>query len=167
MTDLDLAIKRGSELFIPHHERKYGGRYPIWAAVELLPFGSVSKLFHVMELKDQWAVASYYNGAHPMFLRTWIRTAVYLRNICAHYGRLYNKRLKVTPKLLRRWRTVVGHNSLFAGVLVLRELCPSQGQWQQFVDALGDLVRTNDLYVDLTKMGFPPEKWRSLLRTGR
>lgn len=166
MNALDMAVNRGGELFIKHHNTKYDGQYPIWVAMELLPFGAVSKLFHIMALEDQWLVASYYGGARPEFLRTWIHTAVHLRNICAHYGRLYNRPLKVTPKLFRRWRTVVRHNSLFAGILVLREICPPEEQWRQFVDGLGELIREYDFFVDLTTMGFP-ETWSPLLRTGR
>ena len=165
MDALNTAIKRGGELFVKHHNTKYGGEYPIWVATELLPFGAVSKLFHIMTIEDQWLVASYFDGTRPEFLRTWIHTAVHLRNICAHYGRLYNKPLKVTPKLFRRWRTVVRHNSLFAGVLVLREVCPQKDQWQRFVDGLGELIREYDSFLDLTKMGFPGT-WGPFLRTG-
>ncbi len=166
LTDLNSAINRGSEVFIRHHETKYGGQLPIWVAVELASFGAVSKLFRIMSSQDQRNVASYYNKVHPPLLITWVHTAVYLRNICAHYGRLYNRHLKVTPRLLKRWRGIFPPNSLFAGILVIRELCPSESQWFRFIDDMGALVREYDAYVDLVTMGFPAV-WRHLLKAGK
>lgn len=57
--------------------------------------GGTPKFFRIMSSEDQRNVASYYNQVRPPLLITWVHTAVYLRNICGHYGRLYNRHLKV------------------------------------------------------------------------
>ena len=164
MRELRKAIRRRDEVFVKHHELRYSGRYPIWVAVELLSFGSVSKLFQNMTPSDQKLVAKYY-GVPPEYLRTWIHTAVYLRNVCAHYGRLYNKPLKVAPKRGRRWRGVP-HNGLLVSFLALREMCSVTAQWTDFVTQLDALFTQYASSVDLAKMGFTSD-WLHLLQTGR
>ncbi len=164
MCDLHKAIQRGDEIFITHHESRYAGRYPIWVAVELLSFGSVSQLFQNMIPNDQKLIANYY-GVPPEYLRTWIHTAVYLRNVCAHHKRLYNKPLKVAPKRGRRWREVP-HNGLLIAFLALREICPNSALWTEFVTQLNALIVQYTASLDLAKMGFTSD-WLYLLQTGR
>ena len=77
---------------VKHHNDKYGGSLPIWAAVEISTFGTMSKLYKNMLPADQAAIAKQFDLT-PTLLNSWLRAFVEVRNICAHYGRLYNKAL--------------------------------------------------------------------------
>ena len=47
----------------------------------------------------------------------------YVRNICAHYGRLYNAKLSKTPILYREYtQSGIGNNRIFGVLLCLKQL---------------------------------------------
>lgn len=75
--------------FVKHHLRKYDGKFPVWVSVELMSFGNLSSLFSILKDEDQKAISNYYN-TDPKYLKNWILCLVEVRNICAHYTRLYN-----------------------------------------------------------------------------
>ena len=49
--------RQGALPFVRHHKIKYGGQFPIWAAVELFTFGMLASLFDIMKESDQRAVS--------------------------------------------------------------------------------------------------------------
>ena len=47
----------------------------------------------------------------------------YVRNICAHYGRLYGAKLTKTPKLYKEYlNQVISNNNIFASIINLKIL---------------------------------------------
>lgn len=86
--------------FVKHHIKKYNGRFPIWVSVELMSFGNLSSLFSILQDDDQKAIANYYK-TDAKYLKNWILCLVEVRNICAHFTRLYNMPLKENPKLYK------------------------------------------------------------------
>lgn len=48
------------EPFIEHHKEKYGGRVPIWVAIEVWDFGLLSRLFGGMKHSDKNRIAKKY-----------------------------------------------------------------------------------------------------------
>ena len=166
LDELKKAIESNQEVFVEHHLTKYGGQFPVWVAVELLSFGVVSKFYANMLIEDKKAITSKYYNTTTDYLSTWIRTAVHLRNTSAHYGRLYNKFLKVTPKLHNRFKNKLENKLLFTGLFVLRELAPSQKEWLSFVTNLEALIEEYSHVVDLAVMGFPDD-WESYLRDNK
>ena len=53
-----------------------------------------------MKHEDKKAVAQIY-GVKYTYLESWIEHIAFVRNICAHYGRLYNVNLSKTPALYK------------------------------------------------------------------
>lgn len=49
-----------------------------------------------MKNADKKAVATTFGIGYTYF-ESWIESIAYVRNICAHYGRLYNAKLSKTP----------------------------------------------------------------------
>ena len=49
-----------------------------------------------MKHEDKKVVARIY-GVKYTYLESWIEHIAFVRNICAHYGRLYNVNLSKTP----------------------------------------------------------------------
>lgn len=155
--------RKGQELFVEHHDTKYQGQFPIWAMVELLSFGSLSKFFGNLKRPIQKDIANHYYGVPPLYLRSWWRTLSHTRNICAHHGRLYNKRLTLSPELFPDDKTRMGNSRIFAVIFVCGIICPSDQEWLTFETSLEALMDEYEDVVELRRVGFPPD-WRRLLR---
>lgn len=154
-------VRRQSALpCVRHHKAKYGGHFPIWAAVELFSFGMTSTLYKCMLPKDQEAVAKTYH-TDAKHLSSWVLCFVEVRNICAHSGRLYNTALKQTPMLYSDQAQYANPNKLFPVLLVLKKILDGQAIWETLAIGMSAAV---DQYsdADLSCMGFPAE-WKTLL----
>ena len=135
--------RQGALPFVRHHKIKYGGQFPIWAAVELFTFGMLGSLFDLMREGDQRAVSREYDLS-PEALSRLIAAAVDVRNICAHYNRLYNQILPDQPLLLV-FAHALGRERVFARLLTGLSL-----------------LEADYPEADLSLCGFP-EDWRAVL----
>ncbi len=150
--------------FVIHHMQKYQGHFPIWVAVELFTFGNLSSLYSIMKPDDQKQIAQLY-GTRPLFLRSWILALVEIRNICAHYGRLYNMPLKQTPHIYNNSKKYIlpGLNKLFPALITIKRMLSANEQWASFEKDLENLLTDYSDVVRLSYMGFPPN-WREALQ---
>lgn len=91
-------LKQSREDFVAHHAQKYGGRLPVWAAVELLDWGSLTYLYGFSPRPVQDTVADACGLTAPQLL-SWLKALNIVRNTCAHHGRLFNRVHTIAPKL--------------------------------------------------------------------
>jgi len=84
------------ESFVKWFGKKYEGKLPIWAAVEVLQMGQLAGLYRGLELGDRDAVASDFGMTAKVF-RSAIAAFNSIRNISAHHSRLWNRTLVVSP----------------------------------------------------------------------
>lgn len=96
--DYETELSQSREDFVVHHHDKYGGRLPVWAAVELLGWGSVTYLYGYAPRGVQDSIADACGLSAPQ-LSSWLKTLNLVRNTCAHHGRLFNRVHTFTPKL--------------------------------------------------------------------
>lgn len=91
---------RSRELFVQHFAATYREYpdLPIWMLTEVLSFGALSKMFAGMHRVDQREIAFRY-GLQPQFFESWLHHFVYVRNICAHHGRVWDRLWSVKPRL--------------------------------------------------------------------
>lgn len=94
------VLLQSREDFVAHHAEKYGGRLPVWAAIEILDFGSLAHLYGFAPQDVQRFVADACGLSAPQ-LTSWLRALNVMRNICAHHGRLFNRVHTIVPKLPR------------------------------------------------------------------
>lgn len=94
-----------SEVCIRHY-RRTGEPVPIWAAVEILPFDTVSRMISLH--RDTAALRELY---HSLGVRANLRTSseiihamVYLRNLCSHHSRLWHREMVIVPPVTRVMR---------------------------------------------------------------
>lgn len=92
-------ISRSKEDFIKHYKNKYGLPLPIWVVCEIWDFGTLSSLFAGMKIEDQDAIAKKYGIKNGRIFASWLRSLNYLRNVCAHHSRLWNRNIVDQPKL--------------------------------------------------------------------
>lgn len=86
------------EDFAEHHHRKYGGRLPVWAATEILDWGSLTYLYGFAPRHVQDVIADACGLTAPQ-VSSWLKTLNLMRNTCAHHGRLFNRVHTISPKL--------------------------------------------------------------------
>lgn len=150
--------------FVKHHETKYNGKYPMWVAIELFTFGNVASLFSIMRDDDRLAIAKLYNTS-PNYLKSWILSLVEVRNICAHYGRLYNMPLKQSPRLYKEFKQHQNNkpNKLFPVIITIQRILCSNTDWDNFAIRLESIM---DEYFDVVKLSFIgfPQNWKAILK---
>lgn len=143
------------------NENYEGGELPIYALVEVFSFGTLSKFYKNMLNRDKKAIAKSF-GVGYTYLESWLESISYVRNICAHYGRLYNAKLSKTPILYREYtQSGIGNNRIFGVLLCLKQLLKNDTHWKFFVDNIEILIEKYE-YVRIDTMGFP-DNWKSLL----
>lgn len=163
LDDIEEEIRRNSKApFVKNfHDNYEGGNLPIYALVEILSFGTLSKFYKNMKNQDKKAIAKSFGVGYTYF-ESWLESISYVRNICAHYGRLYNAKLSKTPILYKEYSEVgIGNNRIFGVLLCLKHLLKSNDHWNLFVDKI-ELLFDKYESVDIKTMGFT-ENWKELL----
>lgn len=128
-------LNRARERFLEHFRAKYIGypRVPIWMASEVMSFGTLSVMFKGMTASTQNRVAARL-GAHRSVVASWLHSLSYVRNLCAHHGRLWNRELAIKP-LIPSGRpdwAPVANNRVYAVLCIARHLttpCLGGADW--------------------------------------
>ncbi len=103
--------KRSREDFILSFKLSYNDVLPpAWMMLEISSFGSLSYLYQNLNPgKSKRAIAKHF-GLDDKTFSSWLHSIVYVRNICAHHSRLWNKMLSISPALPAKpnlqWLTV-------------------------------------------------------------
>ena len=166
LEELDKAVMRSShEAFVAHYEKKYTSekRLPLWMLAEIMTFGAMFTFVKNFKKPLQKELARSF-GIPGEVLISWLTTLNYVRNICAHHGRLWNRELAIKPYIPRAgkypdWHTPVSvpQHRIFGVLTILRyfmTLTAPQSHWTCRLMALFKQ------YDELPKnvMGFP-ENW--------
>ena len=110
------------------------------------------------------AIADFF-GIKDVVLVSWLHTLAYVRNICAHHARLWNKDLripvKVPKKTTNKWLSGQNHNNrkmyiILAIIAYLLDIITPHNSFRKKVRGLMAKYDT----VDITAMGFPDD-WLS------
>jgi abortive infection bacteriophage resistance protein len=155
------------EDFVRHYFTKYTSEtdLPLWMACELMTFGNMLTLFRHVEKPIKQAIAAEY-GVADVVLESWLLSLNYIRNICAHHSRLWNRGLDNKQPTIPRARkhpqwhvpVPISGDRMF-GVLtvlhfLLRRVAP-QSHWKDRFAGL--LAQYPDIPIRF--MGFP-DNWQ-------
>ena len=161
MNKFNIEVRREDDLaFVRHHQTKYGGKFPIWAALELFSFGMIAQLYAMMTEDDQWAISREYRLT-PEEFSALIGAAVDVRNICAHYARLYNQPIEDHPILPPKYAQY-DSDLVFPVVLMLRVAAGGHRVYSDMIRGIRQLAEDFP-QADLALCGFP-ENWEAVLR---
>jgi len=139
-----------------------GGQIPLYALVEVISFGTLSKFYKNMKNEDKKAISSQY-GINFIYFQSWLENLSYIRNICAHYGRLYYVKMTKIPRLYKPYiKEGISNVRFFATLLVIKHLMQNQKQWHNFIQTLELLIREYPC-VRLNYIGFP-KNWTDMLK---
>ena len=129
------------EVFIHHYYNEYDTpEYPpAWMVAEILSLGSWSKVYeHLSVSKDRKIISREYDLA-PATLQSWLHSLTFLRNVCAHHGRLFGRKLPLPPNKAKNL-PITGDNYLYSFVCVvwylLKTISPNSSWLDQFHDEL-------------------------------
>ncbi len=160
-------IDRSKDTFIVHYKTKYDDPVhpPIWMTAEIISLGQLSKWLGNLKLRpDRQAVSKPY-GLDEKVLVSLAHHLTYVRNICAHHGRLWNKQFTVTmtvpnsPAALKLAMNPASERRLYNTLAVLGYLMGIVAPGTQWRQQLFELIASNP-FIDLAAMGFP-EDWQS------
>lgn len=98
---------------------------PIWAAAEVMTFGSLSRFIGGLKRKDRKTLAKFYN-LNSEELATMVHHLSYVRNVCAHHGRLWERyhQIKLLLPNTPEWQgsNKIDNARLFCTLVFLRVL---------------------------------------------
>ena len=161
MNKFKIEVKRQDDLaFVRHHQQKYGGQFPVWVAVELFSFGMLAQLYDMLTEHDQWCIAREYSLT-PEEFAAFIGSAVDVRNICAHYSRLYNQPIDDTPILPLKYKPYES-DRVFPVLLMLKFAAGNHRVYGDMIRGIAQLAKDFP-QADLSLCGFP-ENWEHVLR---
>lgn len=102
LATLQKEVDRSDETFIKHYKKKYTKptQPPSWMSLEVASMGTLSKIYQNLKKgAEKQTVSDNFGLPDFTFLENWMFCFSSLRNICAHHGRLWNRRLSAIPKL--------------------------------------------------------------------
>lgn len=99
--DEEVDRSKTGEVFLQHFFGKYDEEAtpPAWMTFEVLSLGLMSKFYQNIRASHpaKKAVARHFGVSQPVVFQSWIRSITYVRNICAHHSRLWNRILTNKP----------------------------------------------------------------------
>jgi abortive infection bacteriophage resistance protein len=96
LDSLQKEIDRSHETFIEHYKDKYTqpSEPPCWMSLEVSSMGLLSKIFQNLKKgPEKKAITAHFGLKDISVIENWILCFSTLRNICAHHGRVWNRRL--------------------------------------------------------------------------
>ena len=167
-------ISRSNDVFIEHNFDNHDGAIPIWAAVEVMSFGTISKTIKNMKTGSNTAFSELIknykfknsnerdiNPSKDMFT-SWIQAVSIMRNICAHNSRIYNRSISTRPQLI--YSDVIHphprYNGLYQIMLSMKYLRPTEDSWTAFITDFKQLLNNYSDVCDIRRLNFPSD-WES------
>lgn len=171
MSAIASEIARSNDVFIKHNFNEHEGEVPVWAAVEVLSFGALSKIIKNLKTGSGSSysilVSNYQykskkgnlvNPSQKMFA-SWVQSVSVLRNMCAHNSRIYNRTIHTAPEILDadKITPLPVHNGLYQILLAMKYLRSSDEEWTVFVEEFDELIQKNNSVISLTAMNLPAD----------
>ncbi len=161
------TLKNSSEVFIKHYKKTYSSPVdpPAWMSFEVCSLGLLSKFFaNTRKGEVKRAITRYYDLKSEDVLVNWFTCLTFLRNVCAHHGRVFNRRfskLRIPKKSSvnsNPWQNATKFKlySYLCVVVFLLDVISPQHNFRASLRAL--LHRFDE--IEPHAMGFP-SNWKS------
>lgn len=146
LDEIDRATGQSREAFVAHFRAKYTSErdLPLWMAAEVASFGTLLTFFRYLNHAESRQLAAAY-GLPGKVLQSWLFSLNYIRNLCAHHARLWNRELSIKPLIPQndpQWQVPAppDNRRVYAVLCLLRamqrHIAPQSG-WHQ---RLGQLL---------------------------
>ena len=184
--DYDLLIEDIDKLLdknkrtncIRNFQEKYTDKYPpYWILAQLVTFGTLSKIYSSLPPTDKKEIAKMLKVNDELLSRSLLLLS-YVRNICAHYARLWDNDNSVTPPNIKlnplEPSSIFNYNfhkngknsatffPIFYLITLYLHILYPQSKWCSIVDQkIQEYEKATDSLVSFKTMGFFDE-WRNL-----
>ncbi|MBI3417940.1 MAG: Abi family protein [Verrucomicrobia bacterium] len=114
-------LPKSKDVFLRHYFQKYSAPElpPSWMISEILTIGKWSILYkHIRPITDQAMISGKFGINYKIFT-SWLHSLTYLRNLCAHHSRLWNRRFAIHPRIMESYRMHMEPNHTFCAQAVM------------------------------------------------
>lgn len=158
-------VERSREKFIQHLTHSYAESLPpVWAVCEIIPLGLLSRLYsNIKPIATRSAISRTY-GVDQQVFESWLHHLHFLRNLCAHHSRVWNREFVITSEVPKskpqalRGQFQHGSRKLYNSLLILLHLMDVIAPHHQWRQRLIGLIDTHAMPT--AAMDFP-EDWRT------
>ena len=165
LANLKAELDRSDDDQILRFKANYSNQFPpAWMTMEVTSFGTLSMLYKLLRPGiSKRRIANFYGVSDSVF-ESWLHSIVYVRNICAHHSRLWNRTLRIQPLFPRKTTNVfidtpVANNRLYYILAIMQYLLRIVNPATTFALRLSSLINEFP-QVDIAAMGFPAD-WES------
>ncbi len=162
MRQVDIAVEQSKEEFVRHYKATYTSEthLPIWMLTELMPLGALSRMTEGVKKSLRKQIARDFDISQSQ-LTSWMEALTYVRNICAHHSRLWNREMSLKPELLKEWKALgISNTRVYCIFLVLAHILHHASPHSRWKDMLMHTILKRP-FVRVSAMGFPPN-WAEL-----
>ena len=164
ITKIKKDIDHSCEEFVRLHIQKYSGDMPFWKTCEVIPFGTASILFEGLNNYTKRKIANRYGLSAIVFEKA-IAHLCYLRNLCAHHSRVWNRTMAIKFEIPKAKNVPAFHSphtisnvKFFGSISLLKyfmDIIAPQSKWLENFLKLMD----ENPNIPLNSMHFPPN-WK-------
>lgn len=158
-----------TEMFLQHYKDKYDSPQnpPCWIDVETMYFSHLSHICKNLKNRADLAGISYYFDLPPYEFCSWLHAMSFVRNICAHHARLWDRKMNITPAKLefsKNLKWLAKNDSLdpkkfYYSACILNYFLQTIDPESLFKTKLINLIDEYKDVVSLSSMGFP-QNWK-------
>jgi abortive infection bacteriophage resistance protein len=122
LSQIRSEFSRADEQFVVNYRSQYhDNSIPSWIMLEVTSFGKLSILYSNLSTTKEKRDIAHSFGLDDSTFESWLHTIVYIRNICAHHSRLWNRVLRISPQMplspIKPWlRTTTRTNTLTGSI---------------------------------------------------
>lgn len=150
-------VRPHNEVFINHYFSKYTDPYlpPAWMVFEVVSLGTLSLVFaNLRNNTDRAAIAKPFD-VDEQVLGSWLHGLSYVRNLCAHHSRLWNRQLVIKPIIAKKHAAQVSVKDRFYAIaFILNYLLGIIAPHSTWHERLNTLIQSHPV-VNTAAMGFP------------
>lgn len=164
LTKISVEFARSDEEFIHAFKNKYNNPLPpSWMMMEITSFGAMSQLYKNLKPGREKREIAHYFGLSDSVFSTWLHSMVYLRNVCAHHTRLWNRAMSIRPQIpdapRKTWlqNTQIQNDRTYFILSMVAYLLQTVNPHNRFIQKFKNLLHKYS-NVDTKALGFP-QNW--------
>ena len=164
LASLNAELLRSDDENIVRFKNTYSNTFPpSWMTFEVSSFGTLSMMYRYLKSGLAKRKVAQFYGLSDRVLESWLHSIVYLRNICAHHSRLWNRKLSINAIVPRKTNLPFisipqDNNKVYYVLSIILYFLQTVNPQNTFASRLKQLLNKYS-NVDIRAMGFP-ENWK-------